>query len=99
MGQERRELDLRETEPHIGIEPAGGFEIMLEQIENRDLAPWLEDAARLAQGLIRMDRVVQRLMHQDEVYLRGVDRELLHIAQPVFQIPDSVTFGEGASIL
>ena len=59
---------------------------MLEQIENQNLPAGPQNFMRAADGAGRLLRVMQCLAQNHEVNAAGINRRVLQIAQPEFQI-------------
>src|SRR5271163_14394 len=58
------ELGFAEAEPLVGVELAGFFEAVLDEVEDDDAAAWRENARGFGEGALGMQRVMQRLREE-----------------------------------
>jgi hypothetical protein len=83
------------AEPAVAVKFVGFLEMVLEQIEQQNLAVRLQQFRRARQRRRRIFRVMQGLAQNHEVHAAGVDRRVLQIAEAEFQIFQSVLFRLG----
>ena len=88
------EFSLGEAEPDIGLELAGLFELMLEEIENDDASAGFQQGKGSAQGLSGALGVVQRLAEEDEIDTAGLDRRVLDVAETELKIREAMLLRE-----
>src|SRR2546423_7415718 len=88
------ELHFAEAEPVIGVKLAGAFETVVEQIEDHDAAAFAQDAMGARDGALGMDRVVQCLAENREIYRAFRNRRVFDVAETIFQIGEAMFFGE-----
>jgi hypothetical protein len=93
------ELHFAEAEPVIEIKLAGFLKLMAEQIEDDHASIFSQQAMGGSQGPFRSNGVMQRLAENRQIDTFLCDRRILHIAQPVFQILETVFFGQAGSEL
>ena len=79
-----------ESEPAVAVKFAGLIEMVLEQVEDHDLAAGLEDAMTRGNGPGRLQGVMQRLAQDDQVHALRLDGRFLQIAQAKLQILQAV---------
>jgi len=80
------QFHLAEAQPFIGIQFACLFKAMLCQIEDCNPPARLQNPPRFGYRALRMERMMQRLREEHQVYRPILDRNLLHIAQTVIDI-------------
>jgi hypothetical protein len=80
------EFGFAEAEPLVGVEFAGFFEAVLDQVEDDDAAAGDEDAVGFADGAVGVQGVVQGLREEDEVDGGVVDGQLFHVALAVLDV-------------
>ena len=78
-----QQLGFRETEPDVGIQFTSLFDIVSQEIENRDSATGTEHAKRLCEGDMWMQRMMKHLVHQNQIDFTRVDWKVLHISSAI----------------
>ena len=80
----------REAEPFVGVQFARLFKAVLDEIEDDDAAAGGENARRLCEGALGVQRVVQRLREEDQIDFAVGDGNLFHVAEAVVDVLHSV---------
>lgn len=80
------EFDLGEAQPDMPVEFAGLLMRVAQQVENQDAPAGFEDFASGIQSLLGNGCMVQCLAEKGDIDRVGVDRRILDIAEPVFEI-------------
>ena len=95
---EAEEFDFGEAEPDIGVEVAGLFEVVFEEIEDDDAAAWAGDAEGFADGGVGAGGVVEGLAEEGEVDGGVVEGGGFDVAEAVFEIGDPVFCGDAGAV-
>jgi len=99
IGQHAPKIHLAEAQPHVGVERAGFFKVMLQEVENNDSASGFHDSKGFRQSSCRMLGVMQRLAKESYVGFALLHGQILKIAQPVLQILHTMGAGKLGSKL
>jgi len=83
------EVGLGEAKPLVGVEFAGFFEAVLDEVEDDDAAAGLEDAMGFGEGAGGVQGVVEGLRKEGEIDGGRVDGDLFHVAEAVFDVLDA----------
>src|SRR5260221_14450378 len=87
-------FSLCEAEPNVGVHIAGFLIIVAQQVQNHDSAARLQNPVGLADGLLRVLSVMQRLAEERQIATAGPDGNLFNIALAIFEIIDSMFAGK-----
>lgn len=91
--EHRFEFRFAEAEPLVGVEFAGFFEAMPDQVEDDDATTGGEDAEGFVDGAGGVQGVMEGLGEEDQIDGGVVDGNFFHVAKAVFDVFHAVAEG------
>ncbi len=97
--QQRLQFNFTEAKVEVGIDFAGLFEAMADEVEHANTATWLENPPGFGDGAVRVQGVMKRLAEERQVDGGVGDRHCFQIPAAIFEVREALPGGEFPAVV